>query len=93
MIFPNSLYLEIFVFICSVLCVSQIRDTGLLFHYSINLLDLDSYSGTDPLGMFLLFLKRSAEVLAPCLAVVFRRLLRLLSFPVCWRQACLLEAG
>ena len=48
------------------------------------LLDLDSFGGTDPLGMFPLFLKRTAEVLAPRLAVVFRRLLRLSSFPVCW---------
>ena len=39
------------------------------------LLDLDSYDGTDPLGMFLLFFKRTAEVLAPRLSVVFRRLL------------------
>ena len=48
------------------------------------LLDLDSYGGTDPLGMFPIFLKRIAEVLAPRLAVVFRRLLRLGSFPVYW---------
>ena len=51
------------------------------------LLDLDSYGGTDPLGMFPLFLKMTALVLAPRLAVVFRRLLRLGSFPVCWRVA------
>ena len=51
------------------------------------LLDLDPYGGTDPLGMFPLFLKRTADVLAPCLSVVFRRLLRLGSFPACWRQA------
>ena len=37
--------------------------------------------------MFPLFLKRTAEVLVPRLAVVFRRLLRLGSFPVCWRVA------
>ena len=37
--------------------------------------------------MFLLFLKMTAEVLAPRIAVVFRRLLRLGSFPVCWRVA------
>ena len=49
--------------------------------------DLDSYGGTDPLGVFALFLKRTAEVLVPCLAVVFRRLLCLGSFPVCWRVA------
>ena len=51
------------------------------------LLDLDSNDGTDPLGMFPLFLKRTAEVLAPRLSVVFRRLLRLFSFLVCWRVA------
>ena len=37
--------------------------------------------------MFPLFLKRTADVLAPHLSVVFRRLLRLGSFPACWRQA------
>ena len=51
------------------------------------LLDLDPYGGTDPLGMFSLFLKRTADVLAWRLNVVFRRLLRLGSFPACWRQA------
>ena len=38
-------------------------------------------------GIFPLFLKRTAEVLALRIAVVFRRLLRLGSFPVCWRVA------
>ena len=42
---------------------------------------------TDPLGIFPLFLKRTADVLAPRLSVVFWRLLRLSSFPACWRQA------
>ena len=51
------------------------------------LLDLDPYSGTDPLGMFPLFLKRTADVIAPRLSVMFRRLVRLGSFPACWRQA------
>ena len=46
------------------------------------LLDLDPYGGTDPLGMFPLFLKRPADV-----SVVFRRLVRLASFPTCWTQA------
>ena len=40
------------------------------------LLDLDPYGGTDPLGMFPLFLKRT-DVMAPRLSVVFRRLVRL----------------
>ena len=52
------------------------------------LLDLDAYGGSDPLGMFSLFLKRTADVLAPVLVhVVFRWLVRLGSFPACWRQA------
>ena len=37
--------------------------------------------------MFPLILQRTADVLAPRLSVVFRRLLRLGSFPACWRQA------
>ena len=51
------------------------------------LLDLDPYGGTDPLGMFPLFLKRTADVMAPRLKVVFQQLVRLGSFPACWRQA------
>ena len=35
------------------------------------LLDLDSYGGTNPLGMFPLFLEKTAEVLAPRVAVEF----------------------
>ena len=37
--------------------------------------------------MFRLFLTRTADVLAPRLSVVFRRLVRLGSFLACWRQA------
>ena len=51
------------------------------------LLDLDPYGGTDPLGMFPLFLERTADVMAPRISVVFRRLIRLVSFTACWRQA------
>ena len=51
------------------------------------LLDLDPYGGTDPLGMFPLFLKRTADVMDPRLSLVFRRLVRLGSFPACWGQA------
>ena len=51
------------------------------------MLYLDCYGGTDPLGMFPLFLKRTADVMAPRLSVVFRRIVRLGSFPPCWRQA------
>ena len=51
------------------------------------LLDLDPNCGTDPFGMFPLFLMRTADVMAPRPSVVFRRLVRLGSFPACWRQA------
>ena len=47
------------------------------------LLDLDPYGSSDPLGMFPLFLKRTADVMGPRLSVVFRRLVRLGSFPAC----------
>ena len=50
------------------------------------MLDLDPYWGSDPLGIFPLFLKRTADVLAHHLSVLFRRLVRLGSFPACWRQ-------
>ena len=48
------------------------------------MLDLDPYGGTDPLGMLKIFLERTADVMAPRLSVVFRRLVRLGSFPACW---------
>ena len=47
------------------------------------LLDLGPYGGIDPLGRFPLFLKRTADVMSPRLSVVFRRLVRLGSFPSC----------
>ena len=49
--------------------------------------DLDSLGGTDPFCMFYIFLKRTADVMAPRLSVAFRQLVRLCSFPACWRQA------
>ena len=51
------------------------------------LFDLEPNEGSDPLDMLHLFLKRTANVLAPCLSVVFRRIVLLGSFPACWRQA------
>ena len=48
---------------------------------------MDPYGAADPLGMFPLFLKRTVDVPAPRLSAAFRRLLRLGSFPACWRQA------
>ena len=66
----------------------HLRDTSFAFRSSEVrrlLLDLDPYLGSDPLGMFPFFLKRTADVLAAC--VVFRLLVRLGRFPACWRQA------
>ena len=51
------------------------------------LLDLDLYGGSDPLGMFPHFLKKTADVLAPRLSVVFCRLVCLGSFRAYWREA------
>ena len=51
------------------------------------LLHLDPYGGTDSLGMFPLFLKRTADVMAPRLSAVFQQLVHLRSFLACWRQA------
>ena len=39
------------------------------------------------LGTFRLFLKRTADVMAPHLSVMLLRLVRLGNFPPCWRQA------
>ena len=50
------------------------------------MLDLDLYGGTDPFGVFPLFTKRTADVMALSLSVVFRQLVRLGSFWACWRQ-------
>ena len=38
------------------------------------LLNLDPYGGTDQLGMFPLFLMRTADVMGQCTSVVFRQL-------------------
>ena len=45
------------------------------------LFDLDAYGGSDPVGMFPLFLWRTADILAPRFSVVLRPLDRLVSFP------------
>ena len=43
--------------------------------------DLDTYGGVDPLGVFPLFLKKVADIIAPKLSII-----RLRSFPECWRS-------
>ena len=51
------------------------------------LLDLDPFGGTHPLGIFPLFIKRTSNVMAPHLSVVFWCLVYLGSFRACWTQA------
>ena len=51
------------------------------------LLDLDEYGGVDPAGVFPLFYKKVADVIASRLARLFRILLRSGSFPMCWNVA------
>ena len=36
------------------------------------LLDLDTYSGVDPLGVFTLFIKMVVDIIAPKLSIIFR---------------------
>ena len=40
------------------------------------LLDLDTYGGVDPLGVFPLFLKIVVDIIAPKLSIIFRGLIR-----------------
>ena len=51
------------------------------------MLNLDPYGGTDPLGVFPVFLERTDVLAPPQITVVFQRLFRLGSFLACWRQA------
>ena len=70
-------------------CHPEPQLTSLAFRSSVVkalLLDLDSYGGVDPVGMFPLFYKRVAGILAPKLSAVFRKLVREGSFPQCWRK-------
>ena len=51
------------------------------------LFDIDIYGGVDPLGVFPLFLKMVADIIAPKLSIMFHRLIRRGSFLKCWRSA------
>ena len=43
--------------------------------------------GVDPLRMFPLFLKKVAVIIAPKRSIIFHLLIRLATFPECWRSA------
>ena len=72
---------EQFVTLC--LVCPQSRYNSLAFQTSVLLgllLDLDAYGGVDPLGVFPLFLKKVADIIAPKLSIIFRQHIRLGSF-------------
>ena len=69
-------------------CFPEPRLTSLAFRSKLVeslLLDLDSYGGVDPMGIFPLFLKKTAKILAPKVSVIFRILIKNGSFPLSWR--------
>ena len=51
------------------------------------LLDRDTYVGVDPLGVFPLFPKKVADIIAPIVSIIFLKLIHLGSFPECWQSA------
>ena len=71
-------------------CFPQSGCNSLVFQTSVFrrlLLDFDTYGGVDLLGVFPLFQKKVADIIAPKLSIIFRRLIHLGSFPDCWRSA------
>ena len=65
-------------------CNSLAFRTSILLHL---LLDLDTYGVVNPMGVFPLFIKKVADIIAPNISIIFRRLIRLGSFPECWGSA------
>jgi len=71
-------------------CFPETGCCSLAFRSSVvkeYLSDLDEHGGVDPVGVFPLFYKKVADILAPKLSRIFRGLLRSGSFPLCWRVA------
>ena len=76
-------------FVTPLSCFPQSRCNSLAFWTSVLLLlllDLDTYGGVDPLGVFPLFLK-VADIIARKLSIIFRKLIRLGLFLESWRSA------
>ena len=72
-------------FVTPLSCFPQSGCNSLAFRTSVLLRllhDLDTYGGVFPL-----FLKTVADIIDPKLSIIFRRLIRLGSFPECWRSA------
>ena len=60
-------------------CFPQSRCNSLAFRTPVLLrllIGLDTYGGVDPLGVFPLFLKMVADIIAPKLSILFRGLIR-----------------
>ena len=51
------------------------------------LLGFYMYGGVDPVGVFTLFLKKVEDIVTPKHSIIFLKLIRLRSFPECWRSA------
>ena len=73
-------------FVTPLSCFPQSRCNSLAFFMRL-LLDLDTYGGVEPLGVFPLFLKIVADIIAPKLNMIFRELIRRLLFLKCWRSS------
>ena len=76
-------------FVTPLSCFPQSRCNSLACRTSVLqslLLNLD-ICGVDPLGVFPLFLKMVADFIASKLSTIFQGLIRLGSFPECWRSA------
>ena len=80
-------------FVTPLSCFPQSRCNSLAFRTSFVLrllLDLDTCGGIDKFdtlirfGCFPLFLKKVANIIAPKLSIIFRKLIRLGSFQKCW---------
>ena len=77
-------------FVTPLTCFPQSRCKFLAFRTFVLirlLFDLDTYGGVDILGVFPLFLKKFADIFAPKLSIIFHRLIRMGSFPECYRSA------
>ena len=73
-------------FISPLPCFPQSRCNSLALRTSVLqrlLLDLDTYGGVDPLGVFPPFLKKDADIISPKLGMIYRWLIRLGLFQEC----------
>ena len=77
-------------FVTPLSCFPQSRCNSLAFRTPVLmrlLLDLEKYGGVASLGVFPLFLKMVANIIAPKLSINFCGLIRRGSFSECWRSA------